>query len=136
MFEILTKAQGPPLLSVTEAEGAAGVMVAQDMMYMYQLLLSMELEVELPMVLEMDNKGAVDIANSWSVGGCTRHIDVRNHYLRQLKDLGLLAITAISGEENDANIFTKNTAASVFQKHLPLYVGEDEYMEKNETPEP
>ncbi len=32
-------------LSVTEAEGAAGVMVAQDMMYTYQVLLSMELEV-------------------------------------------------------------------------------------------
>jgi hypothetical protein len=24
----------------------------------------------------MDNKGAVDLANSWSVGGLTRHVDV------------------------------------------------------------
>ena len=50
-------------LSVTEAEIAAGVMVAQDMLYVYRLLESLELEVELPMVLEMDNSGAVDIAN-------------------------------------------------------------------------
>ena len=63
-------------LSVTEAEIAAGVMVAQDMLYIYRLLESLELEVELPMVLEMDNSGAVDIANSWSVGGRTRHVDV------------------------------------------------------------
>ena len=54
-------------LSVTEAEGAAGVMTAQDMLYAYCLLLSMGFTVELPMVLEMDNKGAVDLANNWSV---------------------------------------------------------------------
>jgi hypothetical protein len=56
-------------LSVTEVEIAAGVMVAQDMLYIYWLLESLELEVELPMVLKMDNSGAVDIANSWSAGG-------------------------------------------------------------------
>jgi hypothetical protein len=54
------------MLSVSEAEIAAGVMVAQDMLYVYRLLESLELEVELPMILEMDNSRAVDIANSWS----------------------------------------------------------------------
>ena len=58
-------------LSVTEVESVAGVMVAQDMLYTYQMLTLMGLQVELPMVLEMDNKGAVDLANNWSVGGRT-----------------------------------------------------------------
>ena len=65
------------MLSVTEAKIAAGVMVAQDMLYIYHSLESLKLKVELPMVLEMDNSGAVDIANSWSVSGRTRHVDVR-----------------------------------------------------------
>ena len=52
------------ILSVTEAEIAAGVMVAQNILYVYLLLESLELEVKLPMVLKMDNSGAVDIANS------------------------------------------------------------------------
>ena len=56
-------------LSVTEAESAAGVMVAQDMLYVYRLLKSIGLSVELPMLLEMDNKGVVDLDNNWSVGG-------------------------------------------------------------------
>ena len=73
-------------LSVTEAESPAGVMVAQDMLYTFRLLKLMGSEVELPMVLEMDNKGAVDLANNWSVGGRTRHMDVRNYFLRELKD--------------------------------------------------
>ena len=75
-------------LSVTEAKIAAGVMVAQDMLYVYHLLESLELEVELPIVLEMDISCALDIAKSWSVGGRTHHVDVRNYFLQELKDLG------------------------------------------------
>ena len=72
------------MLSVTEAESAAGMMIAQDMLYVYRLLLSLGLKVELPMLLEMDNKGAFYLANNWSVGGGIRHVDVRNFFLREL----------------------------------------------------
>jgi hypothetical protein len=44
----------------------------------------------------------------------------------------LLVIKHIPGEDNDADIFTKNTAASVFNKHIPVYVGVDEYMEESQ----
>ena len=56
-------------LSVTEAESAAGVSKVQDMMYVYRLLKSMGLCVKLPMILEMDNKGAVDLAKNLSISG-------------------------------------------------------------------
>jgi hypothetical protein len=116
------------MFSVTEAEIAAGVMVAQDMVYVYQLLESLELEVELPMILEMDNSGAVDTANNWSVGGRTLHIDVCNYFLRELKYQGLLVIKHIAGEQNNADIFTKNMMSAIFNKHVPLYIGTDEYV--------
>jgi len=88
----------------------------------------MGLQVELPMVLEMDNKGAVDLANNWSVGGRTRHVDVRNYFLRELKDEGVLSIKHVSGEDNEADIFTKNTSGPVFEKHIHKFVGDNEYM--------
>ncbi len=113
---------------MTEAEIAAGVMVAQDVLYIYRLLESLELEVELPMVLEMDNSGAVDIANSWSVDGRTHHVDVHNYFLSELKDQGLLVIRHIAGETHDADIFTKNVTSAIFDRHVPLYVGHDEYV--------
>ena len=115
-------------LLVTEAKIAADVMVAQDMLYVYRLLESLELEVELPMLLEMDNSGAVDIANSWSVGGRMHHVDVRNCFLQELKDQGLLVIKHIVGEQNDADIFTKNVTSAIFNKQVPLYLGADEYV--------
>ena len=119
-------------LSVTEAEGAAGVTEAQDMLYVANVLESLGLQVEYPMVLEMDNKGAVDLANSWSVGGRTRHVDVRMYFLRELKDQGKLVIRHISGDDNDADIFTKNTSAAVFNKHVVNFVGTDEYVQDGE----
>ena len=50
--------------------------MVQDMMYVYRVIKSLGLNVELPMLAEMDNSGARDLANSWSVGGRMRHVDV------------------------------------------------------------
>ena len=47
------------ILSVPEAEGGAGVTCAQYMLYVFHLIESLGQKVELPMVLEMDNKGVV-----------------------------------------------------------------------------
>lgn len=115
-------------LSVTEAEQNAGVVVAQDMIYLMQTMNAVGLKVELPMVLEMDNIGAVHQANNMSVGGRTRHVDVKSHFLRELKEEGLLVIKHISGDDNDSDIFTKNTSIKVFERHIPKFVGTDEYM--------
>jgi hypothetical protein len=115
------------MLLVTEAEIASGVMVAQDMLYIYRLLESLELEVELSMVLKMDNSGTVDIANSWSVGDRMHHVDVRNYSLCKLKSQGLLVIWHIAGELKDADIFGKNVMSAIFDRHVPLYMGHDEY---------
>ena len=72
-----------------------------------RLLLSIRLQVELPMLLEMGYKGAVDLENNRTVGGRTRHVDVRNHFLRDLKDGGLIIVRHVPGEKNDADIFTQ-----------------------------
>jgi hypothetical protein len=54
------------------------------------------------MVLKMGNSGAVDVANSWSVGGRMHCNDVHNYFLRKLKDQGLLIIRYIVRDDNDS----------------------------------
>ena len=58
-------------LSVTEAELYAATQCAQDMLFVMRVMESMGLRVKKPMNLFVDNKGAVDLANNWSVGGRT-----------------------------------------------------------------
>jgi len=82
--------------------------------YMYIICWSCSLSVELPMVLKMDNSGAVDIANSWSFGGRTRHVDVRNYFLQELNNQGLLMIKCIPGKEM-IGTFSQRSNVSHFQ---------------------
>jgi hypothetical protein len=60
-------------LSSTEAELMSGTECAQGMLCSMRIVESLGLEVKKPMILEIENKGAIDIANNWSIGGRTRH---------------------------------------------------------------
>jgi hypothetical protein len=66
---------------MTEAELAAAVQTAQDMMFVMRVVESIGLKVQKPMILKMDNLGVHDLTHNWSVGGRTRHVDVRMHFL-------------------------------------------------------
>ena len=120
-------------LSVTEAELYAAIMCVQDMLYAMRILNSMGLEVELPMILEVDNKGAVDICNSWTVGGRTRHVEVKMYFLRELKEQGLVKVVWKAGTEMTADIYTKNLPGPLFEKHGSTFYGKDEYFVKSEA---
>ncbi len=110
-------------LSSCEAELNAAVICVQDMLNTKNLLESIGLKVELPMVLEINNQGAVDLINSFTVGGCTTHIDVKHCFLQELKKSKQLIITWISGSENNANMFTKNLDGPLFNKHAEQLLG-------------
>jgi hypothetical protein len=68
-------------LSSYKAELNAAVLCVKDMIYQKNMLESIGLKVELPMILEMDNKGAVNLVDSFSVGGRTQHINVKQCFL-------------------------------------------------------
>lgn len=118
-------------LSVTEAETVAAVQCTQDMLYIKRVLEGMDLKVKLPMVLKVDNSGAVDLANNWSAGGRTRHMETRMFFLRELKEQGILTIEWLKGSENPVDMLTKNLNGPTFNKHAEKFVGKDEYCEQN-----
>ena len=115
-------------LSVCEAELYAGISCAQDMLYVKHVIELMGLKVKLPMKLEMDNKGAVDLANNWSVGGRTHHIGTKIEFLRGYKENGVIEIVWMPGSDNEVDMFTKNLGGPLFHHILKVFVGEDKYM--------
>ena len=118
-------------LSVTEAEQAAAVACAQDMLFVMRLVESIGLKVKKPMILKLDNKGAHDLAHNWTIGGRTRHVDVRMNFLRELKEDGVILTEWIAGESNPSDLFTKNLQGPDFDKHSTKFVGSDDYMKVN-----
>ena len=114
-------------LSVTEAELFSAVQCAQDMLFIMRVMESLGLKVEKPMKLYVDNKGAVDLTNNWSIGGRTRHIDVKQYFLRDLKEAGIIETLWVKGQDMPADMFTKNLAKADFERHTTNYCGKDEY---------
>ena len=105
-------------LSSTEAELIALVQCVQEMMAAKRLLESMDLKLKLPMLIECDNKGAVDLVNGYQVGAGTKHIDIRNFFVRVLKDEGIIVVRWIPTDENESDICTKNAKKATYLKHV------------------
>jgi len=120
-------------LSVTEAEVIAMVQAIQELLYAKKVLEAMELKIELPMIVEVDNKGAVDLANGWSCNGGTKHMDVRMMFVRELKEEGIIKVKWIPTAENKSDIFTKNTDAKTFNKHVKKNCSVDKYSSVSEN---
>jgi hypothetical protein len=81
---------------VTESELGGATETAQDMLFVMCIIESMGLTVKKPKILYVDNKGAKDLANNWSVGGRTRHVEVRHLLLKQ-KEQDLIHCVWTSG---------------------------------------
>ena len=79
------------------------------------------------MVIEIDNKGTVDFCNNWSVAGRTRHIEVKQYVLRELKEAGILKVKWKSGKLMTSDLFTKNLGGPLFEKHGSEFFGKDKY---------
>ena len=76
------------------------------------------------MVLTVDNKGAKDLANYWSVAGRKRHIDVQYYFLHELKEAGLVQTVWQHGVHNCADLFTKNLDGPTFRHHANVFFKE------------
>ena len=123
-----SRMQGHVTLSVTEAELTAATQRAQDMLFVMRVIESVGLKIKKPMMLEVDNKGAKDLTHNWSVGGRTRHVNVRGWFLRDLNEEGVIEVKWIAGDDDSADLFTKNLAGPLFEKHARIYCGDDECM--------
>ena len=119
-------------LYVTKVEMSAGVTCAQDMSYVMHIVEALGLKVKRPMGLTMDNKGEVNLANSWSVGGRTHHVNVKQYFLRDLKEDGVIQVNWVSGLENVSNGFTKNLGGPAHRKQVHVFCGTDEYNHDSE----
>ena len=63
------------------------------------------------------------LANNWSIGGKTRHIDVQSVFLQEPKEAGILVIKWIARTTNEAGIFNKNLDEPTFQRFTKIFMG-------------
>jgi len=117
-----SKMQDSVSLSSSEAEYIAMSMCLMEMMFIYHLCESLQLVIELPMIIYCDNTGAISLCDNYSTTGRTRHIDIRWHYIRDKQAEGKVVIAHVHTKYNLADPLTKNVSTGCFQQHAPHLV--------------
>mmetsp|Transcript_5245 Transcript_5245/g.11625 ORF Transcript_5245/g.11625 Transcript_5245/m.11625 type:complete len:384 (-) Transcript_5245:1460-2611(-) len=112
-----TKRQPIVSMSSCEAEMIAINALANDIMEMRKILDEMGF-IKMPTsIIYTDSQSAISlILNQKPNHARSKHINLRKYRIRELIREGSIEIRFISGEENMADIFTKNTGRNIFER--------------------
>jgi hypothetical protein len=117
-----SQAQKTVSLSSTEAEYYATSEAAKELKFIVQVLESLNIKIKKPIILFMDNIGAMFVAENPSATKHTRHIDARYHFIREYIIEGSLKIIFVNSLQNQADLFTKNVHGEVHDAHVGNYI--------------
>ena len=132
-----SKGQKAVSLSSTESEYYAMSELCSEIIYIKQLLEFLQIDINYPIIIRVDNVGAMFLANNPVLSQRTKHISVRHHFVREFIEDGILKIVFVKSKMNHADIFTKNLSRDLFEQHKKSIMSgtkieeEDEDKEKN-----
>ena len=93
--------------STTEAEYKALCHAGQTALWIENFFSEVGINIDRPLVICTDNKGAFDISKHATQHGKTRHLKLDSFWLREVVQEGELVIKLVPSKENLADIFTK-----------------------------
>jgi hypothetical protein len=110
-----SRAQKTIALSSTEAEYMALSDCSRQVVWMHTLMGELGYDLQ-PIPICGDNQGSIFIASNPVTEKRSKHIDIRYHYVREVVNRGLAKIYFIDGDENPADLLTKNLGSVKFLK--------------------
>ena len=93
---------------------------------MKQVMEFLQMKMNLPILVNVDNVGAIYLARNATTSQRTRHIDVHYHFVRNYMEEGTVKIIFVQSEDNYADVFTKNVGEQVYAKHTFKFMDEKE----------
>ena len=124
-----SKMQKNVTISTTEGEYVSISEVSCEILFKWQIAKDMGINVTLPIIVNVDNAGAIFLSNNKSVGQRTKHIDTRYHFVREYVEDGILKIVYVQSEDNEDEILTKNVDSKTYWRHS------QEFMRYGEVPQ-
>jgi hypothetical protein len=123
-----SRQQRSVVLSSSEAEFVSLSEAAKEIKFIYQILVSMGLKVKTPIVVNVDNVGAMFMSENMTTSQRTRHVDIRYNYVREFVEDKFLKIVFVKTENNVSDEFTKNLSGELYEKHTPQHVVRKDYI--------
>ena len=114
------KKQHVVVLSSTEAEYITQTHAAKEALWLHSFLRELRSTPDDPLILNCDNQGAIALAKDNKFHACTKHIDVRYHFIHEVVEDGKVAVRYIPTGDNVSDIFTKLLAKAKFRELTEL----------------
>jgi hypothetical protein len=109
-------------LSSSEAEYYAMSEAVKEIKFITQVLESVGLKVQKPIIVNVDNVGAIFVAENHSATKHTRHVDARYHFVREFIINGQIKIIFVKTSDNKSDIFIKNITSDIYDAHMDNFL--------------
>ena len=112
------KLQRHVTLSTTKSEYVRLSHVSMEILFIRDILMFLGMEVELPIIVRVDNQGAVYLTKNRTLGQRTKHVDTRYHLVQEYIEDGILRIVYTKSKDNTTDIMMNSTSTVNFKEHL------------------
>ena len=120
-------------LSSSEAEFYACAETVKEIPFVAQLLLFLDVEVELPVNVWVDNVGAIFMSENVTSSTRTRHMDTRWWFVTNWQEEGLVKVQFVRTANNISDVGTKNVNVETFERHQVKLLKDKPDEEEEET---
>jgi hypothetical protein len=117
-IEWRSRSQKVTALSSAEAEFYACGEAVKEIPFVAQILLFLELYIETPVQVWIDNVGAIFMSENQTSSQRTRHMDCRWWFVSGLLDQGLIKIDFVKTKDNVSDIGTKNVNKETYDSFI------------------
>ena len=104
-------------LSTTESEYYAMSELYSELLFIKQILEFLNMSIEYPMVVWVDNIGAMLLAYNSVTSQQTKLVSVRYHFIRKYVAEGVVKIIFVKSKLNTADMFTKSLGQELYLRH-------------------
>jgi hypothetical protein len=124
-----SKGQKVVSLSSSEAEFYACSEAVKEIPFIVQILLFLGIPVELPIIVQVDNIGAIFMSENLTSSARTRHMDTRFHFVNDFQSDGLIKLIFVPSKENPSDLETKNVSGEILDIHAPRIISDKDDLE-------
>jgi hypothetical protein len=86
---------------------------AKEVKFIVQVLLTINNQVKLPVIVHVDNVGAIFMSENVTASSRTKHIDAQYHFVHEYTEDGFTKIVFVKSDDKHADIFTKYVTVQV-----------------------
>ena len=101
--------------STSEAEYIAMTHGLKELLWVYQTLMTMGLQVQLPITVMEDNQACIQVADNPVSQRKTRHIDIRYHFIRDYINDGTISVKYCPTEHMLVDLMMKIMSRPIFE---------------------